>query len=178
MYRLNRVGLAWVQQASSQAIKVETLTHWPGWTQQQKVPSKISFSQSPGKKNWGFDIDVNSRIFQWTKLELIPRDPIEELETLSHLVKSLPKVICGNETDGNEVFHRHLTMRSEDVITAYLCRLAQCWYESMMSPPRNGALLLKEVPLDIVITHPVVSGYIRRRSIRDAEARRIGLTKH
>jgi len=116
------------------------------------VPSQISFKRAPnGEKQWGFNIAESAVVFKWTKLELMPRNAASELETLQKLLEAqtlLNQVRSGGETG------KQLTRTAQDIITDFLTKLGREWLFWMRE---QGVNTLQEVPLDIVVTHPVVS---------------------
>jgi hypothetical protein len=121
----------------------------------EKVPSKISYSKaSKGNKQWGYLINKDSLVMQWTKLELETRSTTDELKTLQALMTGHP-AIYNYTRDYNRHKHppEHLCKSSEEIIRDYLRKVIKEWHESVM---KNSKFALDRVPVDIVITHPVV----------------------
>jgi hypothetical protein len=131
-----------------------TFKEWPEGTT-PKVPSQFSYSKTTSAKKhkqWGHSIDDNSKVMQWTKLELEPRPTVKELEILRDLVNGLNMV---NEcrTDQKKEIPQHLTRDAGDIVRDYLSKISRTWWQHMSE---DGQFTLKKVPLDIVITHPAV----------------------
>ncbi|KAF2473741.1 uncharacterized protein BDR25DRAFT_341026 [Lindgomyces ingoldianus] len=162
-YGTTYTGLAWAQKRGAHdVISVDNLNVFKKWParSESKVPSAISYSWSPnGCAQWGFDIDNDAKIFKWTKLELTTRDSVKELKVLLDLMNGLELIQrMGKESEevGSEEVPDHLTKSPENVLTDYLMKLSREWYEHMHS---GGINTLANVPLDLVITHPVNWSY-------------------
>lgn len=146
---------------------ISTFTNWPGATEvnstsqnrrdrpvatatEGKVPSQRSFQKTKnGNVQWGFSIDDDSEVLQWTKLELMPREPAKELATLKNLLK-------GIDTYGRpllETAPRQLTFNAQDVIEDYLGKVVKEWVQAMN---RRAARALENIDVDVVITYPAV----------------------
>jgi hypothetical protein len=52
---------------------------------------------------------------------------------------------------------RHITKSAEDVIRDYLGKVWREWYQYMTS---KGRYTFKNVPLDIILTHPAICQFI------------------
>lgn len=91
-------------------------------------------------------------------MDLEPQSTIKELEVVRELVKGLDllKELQTNEDAAlrNDI-PRHISKDSTDVVRDYLGKVAREWALYMRNQGRH---VLENVPLDIVITHPVV-GY-------------------
>jgi hypothetical protein len=152
--------LAWAQQSdavSKTAINgaIQVLQTWNRGGEERKVPSQISYSETRNQKDqWGFSIDGNSEVFRWTKLELMPQSATRELEVLGNLLKgaSLLQALHKSETLDGEV-PIHLVKSSGEVIEDFLENVALHWHKSVTL---NSDVVFDDVPLDIVISHPVV----------------------
>ncbi|KAF2737635.1 actin-like ATPase domain-containing protein [Polyplosphaeria fusca] len=159
-YGTTFTGVAWAQKNIEGTItfdKVKVFKKWPKGRTESKVPSAISYAWSPkGCVQWGPDIDEDSRVFQWTKMELLKRSPVKELKTLKDLVKDLSlikEINGGSPMGGSKGLPEHLTKSPEDVITDYLMKVSREFYNNQRSAA--GRHTLEHVPLDLVITHPV-----------------------
>jgi hypothetical protein len=161
-------GLAWVQQAdalvANSAEDIIVFYKWPDRTEsgtgsaerrELKVPSKISYTETDNnEKQWGYSIDGHSTVLKWTKLELMPQSPATQLNMLRYLAKGLghfrgfqkPKTL-DNETQ------MHLAMSATDIIEDYLYNVASEWHGHMVGA---GSHTLRNIDLDIVVTHPTV----------------------
>jgi hypothetical protein len=134
--------------------------NWPGQRDEQKVPSAYSYSKTSAEKRckqWGYDIDDNSDVMRWTKLELKPRATLKELEVLRELLEGLNLIdnlrANNNAASMNEI-PRHLPKDAGDIVRDYLIEVAREWYLYIRANFRNA---LAAVPLDVVITHPAAS---------------------
>lgn len=152
-----------MQEPDNRARSLDDLNLFRAWPtrNEQKVPSKLSFSSTEtGRTQWGFDIDSkNSKVLQWTKLELEPRATIDELKVLLDLMGGLRLVgkLHSNAKTGVTIDPpRHITRNSEDIVTEYLSRVTREWYKYMTYGESGGKNVLQNVPFDLVITHPVV----------------------
>ena len=115
-----------------------------------KVPSQRSFQKTKnGNVQWGFSIDDDSEVLQWTKLELMPREPAKELVTLKNLLR-------GSDTYGRSLLQtapRQLTFNAQDVIEDFLGKVVKEWVQFMN---RRAARALENIDVDVVMTHPAV----------------------
>lgn len=126
-----------------------------------KIPSAISFSRTPSKcKQWGDDIDKQfSRVLQWTKLELQPQSALQELVRLRGALSGLYSIKAlqnAQRTNNNVDVPRHVTKSSFHIVQEYLSRVAKCYYQNMKNT-NSFAISADNIPVDMVITHPVVS---------------------
>jgi hypothetical protein len=149
----------------NEPARLEHLALFNGWPRRetQKVPSAISYSPtSRRRRQWGHDIDDDSAVMRWTKLELEPRDKNSELERLRDTVRGLNLMNTfrqdQNAAVNNEV-PRHLGKAPEDILRDFIRKVARQWYEYMQTDAQSvlGSVALSNVPLDIVVTHPTVS---------------------
>lgn len=155
-------GLAWMQTTGDSVPEFSDLNLFRQWPDKNevKVPSEVSYSLTSGNddhvyRQWGYSIDVRSKVLRWTKLELVRnRSPLEELEILRELMDGLSEI---NELhdDVNEITHvpRHLSKTTEDIIEFYLGHVAREWSSHITA---QGMYILNRVPVDIVVTHPAV----------------------
>ncbi|KAF2496481.1 hypothetical protein BU16DRAFT_581790 [Lophium mytilinum] len=130
-------------------------TSWPGG-EERKVPSTISYSEcSCGNrcKQWGHNIDDDSLRMQWTKLELEPRSVQSELEVLRDLTRGLDLPMRLQQHQSVSA-PRHLAKDAEDVVRDYLSKIARLWYQDIKA---TSTFALDRIPVDMVVTHPVVS---------------------
>ncbi len=141
----------------STAADVEVFTSWPDGGENRKVPSAISYSPpSQGCKQWGNSIDQDSRVLQWTKLELPPREPLAELTALLETLNGLELVQLLRNNDNAAVdldIPRHITKSPFDIVKDFLSRIAREFFLYMRGKSES---VLRNVPLDIVLTHPAV----------------------
>jgi hypothetical protein len=157
------LGLAWMQTDGQREPQFSDLILFRDWPTriESKVPSEVSYSlvtaEAAGEcKQWGFSIYSRSKVLRWTKLELVKgRLPLEELEALHELVDGLAEV-TKLHTEGAETadIPRHLSKSAEDIIEFYLGHVAREWQDWVL---REMKVVLDEVPVDIVVTHPAVS---------------------
>jgi hypothetical protein len=138
---------------------VQVYHKWPGkGGSNPKVPSAYSYSVSAdSKRQWGYDVDVNCHALRWTKLELEPMGPKQELDKLEQLVQGLELIQMLHSSDDFALENgvpQHLTKEPEDVVRDFLGEIAREWYGDMLSKSR---FLFQNVRVDLVITHPAVS---------------------
>lgn len=126
------------------------MVNWPVKIE-NKVPSELTYSRSSGQR-WGYGIGENAYVLRWTKLELPIRRRDKVLVTLEQAIKELQKN-RGNH-DGIED-SLHLMKTVGDIVTDYLREIAECVKNDIES--KKGVDFWKLFPVDIVITHPVVS---------------------
>ncbi len=160
--------MAFVQETTDRettAKDIEVFTSWPEGGSGRKAPSAFSYSPTSAAracKQWGNSIDEHSRVLQWTKLELHPREPAEELTGLLNTVNGLElvKLLRQNKNAAVELdIPRHITKSPADVVQDYLTKVANEFYRAMRGKSPSA---LRSVPLDLVLTHPAVS--IRKMS--------------
>jgi hypothetical protein len=144
--------------------KLRIYREWPGG-ESTKVPSAISYSKAKtGKLQWGHDIDVDSQVLRWTKLELQQQTKTVELRQLRDTVRGLRMMAAfrADELAGaNQDTPDHLGLDAEDIVTDFLRKVVRKWLEFMQA---DSAVVLINVPIDLVITHPGVS-YGRRLEV-------------
>jgi len=171
-----------VQQSDALVKKsIEDLTvfdKWPGQggeVQRFKVPSKLSYSEThSGQRQWGYSIDKKSTILGWTKLELMPQSPGKELTLLRNLLEGLillKKFQQSDELDSE--MPKHLVKNASEVIRDYLDKVAKEWYGHMTG---TGASTLRNIDLDIVVTHPIVRLPQEHLFLRSANSQSRGTT--
>jgi hypothetical protein len=163
-YGTTNTGLAWAQtdgQKSLTPADVIVFRDWPG-RDEKIVLSAISYSSGSSAKKcrqWGWSIDDNSKVLRWTKLEFEHRTIGEELEVLRELIKGLDLVKELQENEDAAIMNnvpRHISKSAEDIVRDYLGKVSREWYQYMT---RKGKYTLKNVSLDIVLTHPATWSY-------------------
>ncbi|KAF1808248.1 hypothetical protein P152DRAFT_485607 [Eremomyces bilateralis CBS 781.70] len=165
-YGTTFTGVAWVQQddalVKSSIQDITVFPRWPGVTEveenQEKVPSEFSYSAAKNReKQWGYSMDKDSLILRWTKLELMLQSPETELAVLRNLLKGL-SLLQQFQESGNRDYElpKHLRKNAGEIIEDYLDKVAKEWRAHMMATAREA---LREVPLDIVVTHPLIWDY-------------------
>jgi hypothetical protein len=133
---------------------LKVMRDWPG-ASSEKVPSEMSYSASlKGCRQWGKSIDEDSFVLRWTKLELQPQKRVKELQQLSETLKGLSLLGALNSDPDVALDNAHLGKDHGGIIRDYLKKVARYWYDHMAA---ELATVLKNVPLDIIVTHPVVS---------------------
>jgi hypothetical protein len=122
-----------------------------------KAPSIYSYAPSATHSQWGYDIDPSTESLRWTKLELEPLGPKQELEKLKGLVEGLHLIhnLQANYRPGQELpeIPEHLTKEPEDVVRDYLTEVVDDWYGFISNDSTN---LIHEVRVDLIMTHPAV----------------------
>ena len=163
-YGTTFTGVAYLSVASRQrdqdldalADDIRVLQGWPTH-ESEKVPSEISYSPSPkGCKQWGYDIDDNSRVLKWTKLELQETtNRFAELRTLAETLLGLQLLDLSEEAVIRNDIPRHLAKEPEDIVRDYLSEIAEQTLEEICT--QVGRRVADNIPIDMVITHPAVS---------------------
>ncbi|KAK3370874.1 hypothetical protein B0T24DRAFT_650103 [Lasiosphaeria ovina] len=123
-------------------------------TESQKVPSEISYSPSPkGCEQWGYDIDDNSRVLKWTKLDLEEtKNRTTELRTLAETLYGLRTLNLSEDEVIKNNIPRHLAKEPEDIVKDYLDHIAEKTHDAISN--EVGRLVLAKFPIDMVVTHP------------------------
>jgi len=135
-------------------IELPVMTSWPGKTG-QKVPSLISFSRTPkGLKQFGHDIDDQSEVVKWTKLDLDPNPVSDHLRLLENTTKGL-KLLTAFYRKDKPAMERdipfHIAKDSTEIVQNFLEKVVRAWKAQL----EEG--VLGHNPIDIVVTHPAVS---------------------
>ncbi|KAI0127153.1 hypothetical protein BJ170DRAFT_363890 [Xylariales sp. AK1849] len=181
-YGTTYTGLAWIQTKGDDRVSVKDIKLFQAWPKKnsRKVPSAYSYSPSlSGRrcKQWGHDIDDQSQVMRWTKLELEPRTGLAELKQLRELTKGLglvDKLVASDDMIIKNDVPRHVSKAPEDVLRDYLGQVIREWYMHMKSLGRHT---LDNVPLDVVVTHPASWSYEAMnktfRAVRGALPRRM-----
>ncbi|EAA33990.2 hypothetical protein GE21DRAFT_3741 [Neurospora crassa] len=154
-------GIAYLSVASRQkdqdldalADDIRVLQGWPTH-ESEKVPSEISYSPSPkGCRQWGYDIDDNSRVLKWTKLELEEtRGRSAELRTLAETLWGMRLLDLSEDAVIRNDIPRHLAKEPEDIVKDYLDNIAEQTLEEICT--QVGRRVADNIPIDMVITHP------------------------
>ncbi|KAK3396747.1 hypothetical protein B0T20DRAFT_355975 [Sordaria brevicollis] len=160
-YGTTFTGVAYLSVASRQkdqdldvlADDIRVLQGWPTH-ESEKVPSEISYSPSPkGCRQWGYDIDDNSRVLKWTKLELEEiRNRSAELTTLAETLWGMRLLDLSEEAVIRNDIPRHLAKEPEDIVKDYLDHIAEQTLEEIQT--QVGRKVADNIPIDMVITHP------------------------
>lgn len=156
------LGLAWMQTNGETTPSLSDLHVFKAWPQReaQKVPSKISYSKAKlgtRAKQWGYSIDAESLVMQWTKLELDLRSTTDELLNLRTLLSGRNELNRFCMEQNSLVTHDsplHICKSAEDIMRDFIAKIAKEWWRHMRSTARFA---LERVPMDLVITHPAVS---------------------
>ncbi|KAB5585602.1 hypothetical protein GE09DRAFT_1166380 [Coniochaeta sp. 2T2.1] len=132
---------------------VRVVTRWAK-EETLKVPSRYSYSPSPkGCTQWGHDIDDNSRIMAWTKLELEQtKTRTQELGILCELFYGVALMDFSEEAIINNDIPRHLAKEAEDIVRDYLDEIAETTSEDIISS--LGHHVPDRIPVDLIVTHP------------------------
>ncbi|KAK0634343.1 hypothetical protein B0T17DRAFT_611370 [Bombardia bombarda] len=160
-YGTTFTGIAYLSIASRQkeqdpdalAEDIRVLQGWPTH-ESQKAPSEISYSPSPkGCRQWGYDIDDNSRVLKWTKLELEEtRNRSWELRTLAETLYGLRMVDLSESEIIKNNIPRHLAKEPEDIVKDYLDYIAEQTLEEIVD--KVGRHVPDNIHIDMVVTHP------------------------
>lgn len=161
-YGTTYTGLAYTTERPDTTTTLSDITSFRWWPakQQAKVPSAISYSiTKEGKSQWGADIDDNSDVLQWTKLELQPKDTLKELKVLKKLMQGL-QLVRDLHNGQSKATPRQISKSSEDIVRDYLLRVTGHWHNKMTTATggemkAGGRNTFRVIPVDLVITHPV-----------------------
>jgi hypothetical protein len=144
-------------------IELQVFTQWPGFSG-QKVKSLVSYSESKThRKQFGNDIDDNSEIVKWTKLDLDPKLLNDHLKQVHSATKGLDRIkslVQSISRNGQEMLDLdiplHITKNTTEIIEYFFEKALAAW-KAHIQARADG--LLGVVPIDIVVTHPAVSSY-------------------
>ncbi|KAK0706279.1 hypothetical protein B0T26DRAFT_726089 [Lasiosphaeria miniovina] len=166
-YGTTHTGLAFMHQTMERVPLFSDLVVFDSWgeggSNGGKIRSAMSYSRTPhGRRQWGNDIDEkNSLVLQWTKLELQARPPLDELKSLLQSLNGLHLLegLRGNDMAAVEhAIPEHITRGPVEVVEEFLSRVARQYYMWMLD---QNEFIFKDgnVPMDMVITHPVEWSY-------------------
>ncbi|KAK4197073.1 putative heat shock protein family 70 protein [Triangularia verruculosa] len=135
---------------------IKVITAWPPKEEQEKVPSQLSYSVTPkGCEQYGYDIDDNSLVLKKTKIQLEAMGTrIDELRTLSELLKELRDLDLSQEEVIENGIPEHLAKEPEEIVKDYLDQIAEKTEKVINSDV--GRHVLSNVPIDLVVTHPAI----------------------
>ena len=144
---------------NEEGASLEKLKVFKAWPRQEstKVPSVISYSRTKTRtRQWGHDIDDQSKVLAWTKLELEPQSKLTELRHLLDTARGLKEIKdfladpnAGRSTD----VPRHLPKSAGDIVADYMNKVVRWWYADLNAETRS---LFGNVPIRLVVTHPAV----------------------
>jgi molecular chaperone DnaK (HSP70) len=156
------LGLAWAQiqrmdNRDMHDIELRVMTEWPGQTG-QKVPSLVSYSRTPNaREQYGNDIDDQSEVVSWTKLDLDPQNVTNHLKLLEDTTRGL-KLVPALYRKEKPVMERdipfHIAKDTTEIVQHFLEKVVRAW-KVQIQESADGAL--GHIPIDIVVTHPAVS---------------------
>ena len=135
---------------------VNVVDKWGG-TNAHKVPSLYTYSAVDGS-NWGYDIGDKAYVIRWSKLELEAPTRIDSLKRLNRTIVEAQLLAHASHHGPEYEIPLHLAKSPADVITDYLHEVAYAVRLDIES--KRDARTLQEFPIDLVITHPAVSGII------------------
>ncbi|KAF2837829.1 actin-like ATPase domain-containing protein [Patellaria atrata CBS 101060] len=163
-YGTTYTGFAWCESTSvTDVFRLEDIKvhqDWPGIdgsSNEVKVPSVISYSPAPdAASQWGNDISPKSETIKWTKLELDPRDKIEELKSILRALDSTKNLdlraiqkLPGGIPPGT-------TKDSVEIATEYLARFRKHVMRSLQQGDHINEDAFSRIPIDLVVTIPAV----------------------
>ncbi|KAK0737288.1 hypothetical protein B0T21DRAFT_287289 [Apiosordaria backusii] len=135
---------------------IKVITAWPPKEEQEKVPSQLSYSVTPkGCEQYGYDIDDNSLVLKKTKIQLEAMGSrLEELRTLSELLKELRDLDLSEEEVIENGIPEHLAKEPEEIVKDYLDEIAEKTHKVINTD--LGRHVLSNVAIDLVVTHPAI----------------------
>ncbi|KAF7544869.1 hypothetical protein G7Z17_g9616 [Cylindrodendrum hubeiense] len=115
-----------------------------------KVPS--SYAYSPNGNTWGYGVGNGAQGIRWSKLGLGPKSRLEAFTELRRAVEDARlRIGCDAKQQGEIPAHK--LKSPSDVATDYLTEIATCVLQDVIA--NNDPQIIKQLPLDLVITHPV-----------------------
>ncbi len=131
--------------------------HWPAGAG-DKVPSLFSYAADYEEGNrWGYDTQDGAYTLRWTKTELASPVRLDALIALRQTLSDVALLNLGHRNAVASPIPRHLSKTAEDIATDYLTMVAMSVREDIQRK-ENLELLRRVIPVDLVITHPAVSG--------------------
>jgi len=144
---------------------IQTISSWgANMTNHFKIPSVFSYSPSEdGRLQWGANINPSAVTMVNTKLELDVQDnKIEELELLLQVLDGTRNLKF--EYVKNSKGDPDYTCRDPEVIvTDYLTEVFKVLQQTFQD---SGSHVMGHIPVDIVITVPVVGPILRSSSMK------------
>jgi hypothetical protein len=121
----------------------------------EKVPSIYSYTKTTsGEEQWGDSLSPDAVAMVHTKLELdTQQSKIDELDLILHNLDGMHDLSFDQveKTNGKPDF---TTKKPEDVVLDYMKKIFESVEKHLAKYPTE---LIRLLPVDIVITHPVVS---------------------
>lgn len=120
-----------------------------------KIPSVYSYSPaSPaGEQQWGASLSPDAITMMNTKLELDVQDnKLDELELILELLHGT-KNLGFEHVKASRGYPAYTWKAPEEIVTDYLTQVFQCLDQAV---PNFSSTLRAQIPVDIVITVPVV----------------------
>jgi hypothetical protein len=121
------------------------------------VPSLVSYSRTPNvRKQFGHDIDDQSEVVKWTKLDLDPKPATDHLRQLENTTKGLKLVqaLYRDKPALERDIPYHISKDTTEIVRHFLEQVVRAW-KDQIKESADGALGV--IPIDIVVTHPAVS---------------------
>jgi hypothetical protein len=137
-------------------------------TNEDKVPSVISYSRttSAGEQQWGHSLSPGAVTMINTKLELDVQDnKIDELEALIQFLKGT-RNLSFDYIKAAQGHAEYTSRKPEEIVQDYLAKIFP--YVDQAISERLAHLRIK-MPVDIVITVPVVSLFITSAGVATNE---------
>ena len=151
-----KTGVAFQAVAGTQGEETQEPTlimDWPG-TNNEKVPSEISYSDSDGTSvQWGASFSPNSLKLIWTKLELEPQTRLEELDLI------LAALHGTNNLDFRTIqqsrgLPSYPAKDPEEIVADYLTRIREKLRRRLVEDFSQE--ILNTITIDLVMSVPVV----------------------
>lgn len=130
-----------------------------------KIPSIISYStpSAAREQQWGANISPKAVTMVNTKLELdVQENKIDELELIIQVLDGTSNLDF-NEVKKSRGLPEYTWKTPEEVVTDYLTHVFQYLNQNF---DVFGERLRSQIPVDIVVTVPVVSGIVSRFGYR------------
>ena len=136
--------------------KISIVQDWgPGMGNSDKIPSVYSYSpaSSAREQQWGASISPGAITMVNTKLELdIEDNKLDELELILQLLHGT-KNLGFEHVKASKGYPAYTWKTPEDIVTDYLTKVFEYLNRTVL---RYSSTLREQMPVDIVITVPVV----------------------
>jgi hypothetical protein len=130
------------------------MREWNNMSNADKVPSVYSYTKAPsGEEQWGNDFSDNAVTMVHTKLQLdAQQSKLDELDIILDNLDGMHDLSINHvvKTDGNPDF---TARKPEIIVLDYMSKIFDRVMKYLGKIPEE---FIQSLPVDIVITHPVV----------------------
>jgi hypothetical protein len=136
--------------------QISIVEDWgPKMGNHHQIPSVFSYSpaSAAGEQQWGASLSPDAVTMVNTKLELDVQDSkLDELELMLQVLDGTKNLSFEN-VKASKGFPEYPCKSPEDIVTDYLTQVFQCLNQAIAD---FGPDLIAQIPVDIVITVPLV----------------------